>query len=75
MKLMTATDNNGTEVGFYTPEKAVYDAQTKERLDQKIASMKTAIEGIPSVFVLTQEEYDALTTKDPNTLYFIKEVV
>lgn len=34
---------------------------------------KTKLDGIPSMSVLTQDEYDALPSKDANTLYFIKE--
>ena len=34
---------------------------------------KTKLDGIPSIQVLTQTEYDALPSKDANTLYFIKE--
>lgn len=34
---------------------------------------KTKLDAIPSMSVLTQSEYDALATKDVNTLYFIKE--
>lgn len=36
-------------------------------------SDKTKLDGIPSMSVLTQAEYDALPSKDENTLYFIKE--
>lgn len=34
---------------------------------------KTKLDGIPSMSVLTQAEYNALPSKDANTLYFIKE--
>lgn len=34
---------------------------------------KTKLDSIPSMSVLTQSEYDALPSKDANTLYFIKE--
>lgn len=34
---------------------------------------KTKLDGIPSMSVLTQAKYDALSSKDENTLYFIKE--
>lgn len=37
------------------------------------SSDKTKLDGIPSMSVLTQSEYDALPNKDANTLYFIKE--
>lgn len=36
-------------------------------------SDKTKLDSIPSMSVLTQSEYDALPSKDANTLYFIKE--
>lgn len=36
-------------------------------------SDKSKLDGIPSIQVLTQAEYDALPSKDANTLYFIKE--
>lgn len=36
-------------------------------------SDKSKLDGIPSMSVLTQAEYDALPSKDANTLYFIKE--
>lgn len=36
-------------------------------------SDKSKLDGIPSMSVLTQAEYDALADKDANTLYFIKE--
>ena len=36
-------------------------------------SDKSKLDGIPSIQVLTQTEYDALPSKDANTLYFIKE--
>ena len=36
-------------------------------------SDKSKLDGIPSMSVLTQSEYDALPSKDANTLYFIKE--
>ena len=34
---------------------------------------KTKLDSIPTMSVLTQAEYNAITTKDANTLYFIKE--
>lgn len=37
-----------------------------------LAEMKTDL-GVPKMVTLTQAEYDALTTKDSNTYYFIKE--
>lgn len=37
------------------------------------SSDKSKLDGIPSMSVLTQAEYDALPSKDANTLYFIKE--
>lgn len=37
------------------------------------AADKTKLDSIPSMSVLTQSEYDALPSKDANTLYFIKE--
>lgn len=37
------------------------------------AADKTKLNSIPSMSVLTQSEYDALPSKDANTLYFIKE--
>lgn len=36
-------------------------------------SDKSKLDGIPSMSVLTQAEYNALPSKDANTLYFIKE--
>jgi hypothetical protein len=36
-------------------------------------SDKSKLDGIPSMSVLTQDEYDTLPSKDANTLYFIKE--
>lgn len=36
-------------------------------------SDKAKLDGIPSMSVLTQSEYDSLPSKDANTLYFIKE--
>lgn len=36
-------------------------------------SDKSKLDAIPSIQVLTQNEYDALPSKDANTLYFIKE--
>lgn len=40
--------------------------------NQKISALESALGGLKLV-QLTQSEYDALTTKDANTLYFIKE--
>ena len=40
--------------------------------EQKITALESALGGLKLV-QLTQSEYDALTTKDANTLYFIKE--
>lgn len=40
--------------------------------NQKITALESALGGLKLV-QLTQSEYDALTTKDANTLYFIKE--
>lgn len=37
------------------------------------AADKTKLDGIPSMSILTLKEYDALPSKDANTLYFIKE--
>lgn len=37
------------------------------------AADKSKLDAIPSMSVLTQSEYDALPSKDANTLYFIKE--
>lgn len=37
------------------------------------SSDKSKLDGIPSMSVLTQAEYNALPSKDANTLYFIKE--
>lgn len=37
------------------------------------SSDKSKLDAIPSMQVLTQAEYDALPSKDANTLYFIKE--
>lgn len=37
------------------------------------AADKIKLDSIPTMSVLTQAEYDALATKDANTLYFIKE--
>lgn len=37
------------------------------------AADKSKLDAIPSMQVLTQAEYDALPSKDANTLYFIKE--
>nr|UWH97286.1 MAG: hypothetical protein [Bacteriophage sp.] len=37
------------------------------------AADKSKLDAIPSMSVLTQAEYDALPSKDANTLYFIKE--
>lgn len=36
-------------------------------------SDKSKLDAIPSIQVLTQDEYNALPSKDANTLYFIKE--
>lgn len=38
-----------------------------------VSDMETKLDSIPSMSVLTQSEYDALPSKDANTLYFIKE--
>lgn len=40
--------------------------------NRKISALESALGGLKLV-QLTQSEYDALTTKDANTLYFIKE--
>ena len=40
--------------------------------NQKISALESALGGLKLV-QLTQSEYEALTTKDANTLYFIKE--
>lgn len=46
-------------------------AEVEHKADK--ADVYTKLDGIPSMSVLTQSEYDALPSKDANTLYFIKE--
>ena len=48
--------------GLYDPQNA-HDAATKGYVDTKLGSL--------TLVSLTQSAYDALTTKDPNTLYII----
>lgn len=55
-------DDSGTISGATTSKAGVMSSADKTKLD-----------GIPSIQVLTQTEYDALPSKDANTLYFIKE--
>lgn len=51
--------------GLYDPQNA-HDAATKGYVDTKLGSL--------TLVSLTQAAYDALTTKDPNTLYIITGV-
>ena len=63
-KLDTATYNS-EKAGFETKENASATYQVKGDYATKSE--------IPKLVTLTQSEYDALTTKDENTYYFIKE--
>ena len=63
-KLDTATYNS-EKAGFETKENAAATYQVKGDYATKSE--------LPKLVTLTQSEYDALTTKDQNTYYFIKE--
>ena len=63
-KLDTATYNS-EKAGFETKENAAATYQVKGDYATKSE--------LPKLVTLTQSEYDALTTKDENTYYFIKE--
>ena len=63
-KLDTATYNS-EKAGFETKENAAATYQVKGDYATKSE--------IPKLVTLTKAEYDALTTKDENTYYFIKE--
>lgn len=52
---------------------AYIERATKTACGVMSPSDKSKLDGIPSIQVLTQAEYDALPSKDANTLYFIKE--
>lgn len=52
---------------------ALLKGATTSKAGIMTAADKTKLDGIPSMSVLTQSEYDALPSKDANTLYFIKE--
>lgn len=63
-KLDTATYNS-EKAGFETKENAAATYQVKGDYATKSE--------LPKLVTLTKSEYDALTTKDENTYYFIKE--
>lgn len=49
-----------------------FDPESKE-IKLKIDETWESYGGGSSQVAITQAQYDALTTKDPNTLYFIKD--
>lgn len=64
---LATTDDLGV-----TEEKIAKLETSLSEANQKITALESALGGLKLV-QLTQSEYDALTTKDANTLYFIKE--
>lgn len=61
---------NAANVSYYNPHITSVFQNVKEALDALTPLLSNTG---PSMQVLTETEYNALTTKDPNTLYFIKE--
>lgn len=61
------------ETSAITNSNKIAQLETKSNnADSKINSLTTALNGT-SIRVLTKSQYNSLTTKDSNTLYFVKK--
>lgn len=61
------------ETSTITNSNKIAQLETKSNeADSKINSLTTALNGT-SIRVLTKSQYNSLTTKDSNTLYFVKK--
>ena len=61
------------ETSTLTNSNKIAQLETKSNeADSKINSLTTALNGT-SIRVLTKSQYNSLTTKDSNTLYFVKK--
>ena len=61
------------ETSTITNSNKIAQLETKSNeADSKINSLTTALNGT-SIRVLTKSQYNSLTTKDANTLYFVKK--
>ena len=64
---------NDIKTNMSTNSNKVTQLETKSNeTDSKINSLTTALNGT-SIRVLTKSQYNSLTTKDSNTLYFVKK--
>lgn len=70
---------DGTDVETYpkTVTAAVYDKDTNERLDNKLAKTveNTIVGQNLKMWYGTKVDYNSIVTKDVSTLYFIKDVI
>jgi hypothetical protein len=75
--LDTLQKNDNTEVYPKTVTAVIYDKDTNARLDNVLATCLKSIMGGASLNVWygTQVQYNAIATKDANTLYFIEDIV
>jgi len=73
----TLIDGNDVEQYPKTVTAAIYDKDTNERLDNKLAKTveNTIVGQNLKVWYGTRVEYNAIITKDVSTLYFIKDVI
>ena len=61
------------ETSTITNSNKIAQLETKSNeADSKINSLTTALNGT-SIRVLTKSQYESLSAKDPNTLYFVKK--
>lgn len=61
------------ETSMITNTNKVNQLETKSNeTDSKINSLATALNGA-AIRVLTKSQYESLSTKDPNTIYFVKK--
>ena len=64
---------SGVGLGYMNGEMVILNDATTSKAGSMSADDKKKLDGLPKSWVGTQTEYNAITTKDNNTLYFIKE--
>jgi hypothetical protein len=51
---------------------SAFDPKVLDPIKTDLAAVKTKVDAVPTIWTGTKAQYDALTTKDPGTVYFIQ---